>query len=242
MAQYPKGFNFHPQVTQVTTAQLALTLLSIQRGKANIFFKKKEEDFMIMYEPYWGMHLFWWAFWIIAMISIFGFNVPERTRINSLDPHMILKRRRAKGEISEDEYNRIQAQFFRDEQTMKQDVATQTTHAKLPGHPMVDGLSFSATWVIFYSICGLAYWVAPNATMTAISKLFHGMSFAPTAQLGTAFGFSDFISVLTLGAVYTFIAGIVWSLTHSFFLRQKAELWLARHENRTVQKTHLNPR
>src|SRR3990167_6446457 len=153
---------------------------------------------MQAYGPFWGMHLFWWAFWIFAMVGVFGYNVPERARVNSLDPLVILKRRLAKGEISEDEYKKITAQLRSDEELVRRDVTAQTTHLRVAGHPIVDGLSFSATWAISYSLCSVLYWIAPDAVMTAMSKLFHGMSFTQMAQTGTAFGFGDFVSVLTV--------------------------------------------
>lgn len=195
---------------------------------------------MTTVEPYWGMHAFWWFFWIIAMVSVFGFNVPERTRFNSQDPLMILKRRRAKGEINEEEYKSTQALFLQDETLINQDLNAQTVHTKTQGHPLVDGLSFSVTWAISYSLCALIYWISPDAITSATSKLFHGMSFTQMAQAGTAFTLGDFISVLTIGAVYTFITGIVWSLTHSFFLQQRGEYKLARLENRRLQKPRLS--
>lgn len=191
--------------------------------------------------PFWGMHLFWWAFWIFAMVSVFGFNVPERTRFYSLDPHLILKRRFAKGEISEAEYKKINSQLLGAEGAVQRDVVAQTAHAKGVGHPFVDGLSLSATWAAFYSVCALLYVIAPAAVVTATSKLFHGMSFNQMVQTGSSFGFGDFLSVLTLGAVYTFVAGIVWSIIHSFFLGQSAERRLKRIENRVVQKAQLSP-
>jgi len=191
--------------------------------------------------PFWGMHLFWWAFWIFMMVSVFGFNVPERTRVNSLDPHLILKRRFAKGEITEEQYKQITVQLRVDEESVGRNVTAQTTHSKVAAHPLVDGLSFSTTWAIFYSFCALLYAVAPAAAMTATSKLFHGMSFTQMAQTGIPFGFSDFIVVLTIGAAYAFAAGIVWSLIHSYFLGQSAERKLKRIENQTVQKAQLNP-
>ena len=195
---------------------------------------------MTTIEPYWGMHAFWWFFWIIAMVSVFGFNVPERTRFNSQDPQMILKRRRAKGEITEEEYKNTQALFLRDEGLIEQDLSTQTVHAKTQGHPIVDGLSFSVTWAISYSLCALLYLVIPEAMTAATSKLFHGMSFTQMVQTGTAFALGDFISVLTIGAVYTFITGIVWSLTHSYFLHQRGQCKLARIESRRLQKPRLS--
>lgn len=189
--------------------------------------------------PVWGMHLFWWAFWIFAMVGLFGYNVPERARVNSLDPHTILKRRFAKGEISEDEYKRITTLFRNDEDLVQRDTTVQTTHSRVAGHPIVDGLSFSATWAISYALCSVLYWIAPEAVMTATSKLFHGMSFTQMAQAGATFGFGDFVSVLTVGAVYTFVAGIVWSLVHSFFLSQKAGRRLEKLEKQSVQNAQL---
>lgn len=188
---------------------------------------------------FWGMHLFWWAFWIMAMVSVFGFNVPERARFNSLDPLMILKRRLAKGDITEEEYKQISAQLRLDESSVLTDVTAQSMHTKVIGHPMVDGLSFSVTWAVFYSICAMLYAVAPSAVTTATSQLFHGMSFTQMAQTGTPFGFGDFISVLTIGAVYTFITGVTWSLTHSFFLSLRGERRLKRIERLTLQKAKL---
>lgn len=191
--------------------------------------------------PFWGMHLFWWAFWIFAMISVFGFNVPERTRFNSLDPHLILKRRLANGEITDAQYQQITAQLRSDEVSVAQNVTPQIHHTKVVGHPIVDGLSLSTTWAIFYSLCALLYVAAPAAVMTATSKLFHGMSFTQMAQTGSVFTFSDFISVLTIGAVYAFSAGVVWSLTHSYFLRQSGERKLKQLESTTIQNTQLKP-
>ncbi|MBX9767576.1 MAG: hypothetical protein K2X47_09930 [Bdellovibrionales bacterium] len=196
---------------------------------------------VVEHAPFWGMHLFWWAFWIFAMVSVFGFNVPERTRINSLDPHTILKRRLAKGQITENDFKRISAELRSEEISVHRDFAAQEKHSMVAGHPITDGLSFSATWAIFYSVCALLYWISPAAMLTATSKLFHGMSFTQMAQTGSSFGFGDFVSVLTLGAVYTFAAGTVWSLIHSFFLRQRSERRLKQIENRTVEKVQLSP-
>ncbi len=196
---------------------------------------------MDTYTPFFGMHFFWWAFWIFAMVGVFGYNVPERARVNSLDPHLILRRRLAKGEITEDQYNKIIAQFRSDEDLVRKDEVSQSTHATVPGHPVIDGLSLSATWAVLYSLCALLYVIAPEAIMTATSKLFHGMSFTQMAQTGTGFSMGDFFVVLTIGAAYTFVAGASWSYVHSFFLRKTGEKKLGHLEKRTIQKS-LNPR
>jgi putative membrane protein len=54
---------------------------------------------------YWGMHFFWWMFWLIMVIWIFAtpYDIPmRRTRLQS--PLNILKKRLAKGEITKEEY------------------------------------------------------------------------------------------------------------------------------------------
>ena len=197
---------------------------------------------MDMYSaPFGGMHLLWWGFWILAMIGIFGYNVPERARVNSLDPHIILKRRLAKGEITEDLYNKIIAQFRRDEELVQRGVYAKSSRAIFAGHPFMNGFSLSATWAISYSLCALLYVIAPVAVVTATSKLFHGMSFTQMAQTGTAFSSGDFFAVLTIGAVYTFVVGTCWSLIHSLFLRGQSEMVLAKLEAKSIPKSSLSP-
>ena len=60
-----------------------------------------------MYHSYhfWGMHFFWWLFWVIILIWIFAtpYNLPgQRTKTDT--PLDILKKRYAKGEISKEEF------------------------------------------------------------------------------------------------------------------------------------------
>ncbi len=108
-------------------------------------------------------------------------------------------------------------------ESTQQNANTQTVQPKKIGHPLLDGVSLSVTWAILYSLCALLYWITPDTITAATSRLFHGMSFSQMAQSGTAFTFGDFISVLIIGAVYTFITGAIWSLTHTYFLQQSKE-------------------
>jgi len=192
------------------------------------------------YGPFLGMHVLWWAFWILAIVMIFGFGVPERSRANGNSPLAILRRRLARGDITDSEFNRVREDLLKDEGIASSEYEASVTHASFEGHPMLDGLSLSATWVIFYSACAALYSVAPGAIMTATSKLFHGLSFAQMAAEGTGFGFADYLSVVTVGAVYTFFAGMVWSVIHGFFLRQRAERKLAKVEQENIQRTKLS--
>jgi len=55
---------------------------------------------------YWGMHTFWWIFWIaIVLIALLYWTWPRRTkrRDSALET---LRRTYAVGEISEEEYRR----------------------------------------------------------------------------------------------------------------------------------------
>lgn len=55
---------------------------------------------------FWGMHFFWWAFWVILLIWIFAspYNIPGQ-RTKNETPLDILKKRFAKGEITKEEFD-----------------------------------------------------------------------------------------------------------------------------------------
>ena len=52
----------------------------------------------------WGMHLFWWLFWIVLIAAFFGLLTPVPRKQARQTPLQILQRRYAAGEISTDEY------------------------------------------------------------------------------------------------------------------------------------------
>ena len=54
---------------------------------------------------FWGMHLIWWAIWIVALGWIFfAPSSSSYDEIEDDDPLTSLKRRFAKGEITKSEY------------------------------------------------------------------------------------------------------------------------------------------
>lgn len=69
-----------------------------------------------MYEHhYWGMHFFWWLFWLILVLWLFSTrrkNLGQQTKGDS--PLEILKKRFAKGEITKDEYQKIKNTLDKD--------------------------------------------------------------------------------------------------------------------------------
>jgi len=64
---------------------------------------------------FWGMHFFWWIFWIIILIWIFAtpWDIPGQ-RIKRDSPLGILKKRFAKGEISKEEYEDMKKTLNKD--------------------------------------------------------------------------------------------------------------------------------
>lgn len=55
------------------------------------------------YEHFFGMHVFWWLFWLFLFISFFFFDFSPAKKKKE-NPFHILKKRFANGEITEEEY------------------------------------------------------------------------------------------------------------------------------------------
>jgi len=73
-----------------------------------------------MYPYYWfGMHAYWWIFWIIIWMLFFSFLMPVR-RSNWANyramqtPLQLLQKRYAAGEITSEEYEERRAKLLRD--------------------------------------------------------------------------------------------------------------------------------
>jgi putative membrane protein len=185
---------------------------------------------------FWGMHLVWWFFWVGLIVLVFGFDLPEQTRRNKNDPFTILRRRFANGELSAEEYEKMVVRLEGSHEPIRKDIVIQSSSHEFGKHPLVDGLSFSISWVILYSLCAVVYWISPDIILTATSKLFHGLSFTQMSQQGSSFGFGDYFSVVTIGAFYTFAAGALWSSVHTFLLRKKTS---RREEKKPLRSSQL---
>lgn len=61
---------------------------------------------MMYYEYHFlGMHLLWWFFWILLLVTLFGwFDTVPKKRIRKDSPLNILQKRFASGEITVEEY------------------------------------------------------------------------------------------------------------------------------------------
>jgi len=64
----------------------------------------------------WGMHGYWWIFWILIWICFFSFMMPvRRTTYRQLQsPLQVLQRRYAAGEITSEEYEERRTKLLRD--------------------------------------------------------------------------------------------------------------------------------
>jgi len=65
---------------------------------------------------YWGMHSYWWFFWIFLWIVFFSFMTPmRRVTYRALQsPMQRLQRRYAAGEVTSEEYEERRTKLLRD--------------------------------------------------------------------------------------------------------------------------------
>lgn len=73
---------------------------------------------MIMHDGswgFWGMHLFWWLFWIVLLFAVLSLASPVPRRRARETPLEILQRRFAGGEISTAEYEERKALLVNDQ-------------------------------------------------------------------------------------------------------------------------------
>lgn len=63
---------------------------------------------------FWGMHLFWWLFWIVLFVAFFSLLTPVPRRRARETPLEVLQRRYAAGEISTAEYEERKTRLTKD--------------------------------------------------------------------------------------------------------------------------------
>ncbi|MGF7180533.1 SHOCT domain-containing protein [Tunturiibacter psychrotolerans] len=68
------------------------------------------------YDYFFGMHAYWWFFWIVLWVLFFSIMMPmRRTTFRQMQsPMQLLQRRYAAGEITSEEYEERRAKFLRD--------------------------------------------------------------------------------------------------------------------------------
>ncbi len=70
-------------------------------------------------ESFWGMHFFWWIFWVAMMMLLFLPITPISRGRGRQTPLDILQRRYAAGEISTEEYEERKAKIERDTKSVR---------------------------------------------------------------------------------------------------------------------------
>ena len=63
---------------------------------------------------FWGMHFFWWVFWIALIVLFFSLLRPVPRRRTRETPLQILQRRYASGDISTEEYEERKSRLEHD--------------------------------------------------------------------------------------------------------------------------------
>lgn len=63
---------------------------------------------------FFGMHVFWWLFWIVLILAFFSLLTPVPRHRARETPLQVLQRRYAAGEISTQEYEERKARLERD--------------------------------------------------------------------------------------------------------------------------------
>ena len=73
------------------------------------------------YWSFFGMHLFWWLFWVVLMVALFSLATPVPRRRMRLYEHplSVLQRRYAAGEIATEEYEERKARLEKDSRDLE---------------------------------------------------------------------------------------------------------------------------
>lgn len=68
---------------------------------------------------FWGMHFFWWLFWVAALMLMFSPITPVSAGRRRETPLQVLQRRYAAGDVSTVEYEERKTILERDIQPLK---------------------------------------------------------------------------------------------------------------------------
>lgn len=63
---------------------------------------------------FFGMHLFWWIFWVVLVLVVVGLLKPVARGRPRETPLQVLQRRYAHGELSSEEYEERKTKLQRD--------------------------------------------------------------------------------------------------------------------------------
>ena len=72
------------------------------------------------------------------------------------------------------------------------------------------GLALAITVGIGYTLCALLFRAAPDAAMTFMNVLFHGLDFRKLQAVPASFEFGSFFLALTVLVVWAFLLGALF--------------------------------
>ena len=78
------------------------------------------------------------------------------------------------------------------------------------GRAIPTGLALAVTVGIGYTACALAFRAAPEAAMTFMNALFHGLDFRRLQAGPAPFDFGSFFLALLVAVVWAFVLGAVF--------------------------------
>ena len=76
--------------------------------------------------------------------------------------------------------------------------------------PLQTGLAFGITVGVFYTLCALVWFIAPESFMAFMNNLFHGLDFTGLRQ-PQPFAWSGFLSSLLVLSLWAFFAGVFFA-------------------------------
>lgn len=77
-------------------------------------------------------------------------------------------------------------------------------------NPVKSGVAFAATVAIGYAACTLVFWLWPEASVTFMNSLFHGLDFRKLQSGSALFSFGSFLYALVGIAIWAFGLGAVF--------------------------------
>lgn len=78
------------------------------------------------------------------------------------------------------------------------------------GSAIATGLALAITVGVGYAACALAFVALPDASMTFMNALFHGLDFRKLAAGPVPFEFSGFFFALFVAVVWAFALGVLF--------------------------------
>ena len=84
--------------------------------------------------------------------------------------------------------------------------------------PLRTGIAFAITVGAFYTLCALAWALAPGPFLGLLNNLFHGMDFTPMVQ-PRPFAIAGFLAALVVLSTSALLAGMFFAWLHNRLAR-----------------------